>query len=216
MDPFPWRLVTVDIDGTLTRGHGWHEIAQGFGRLPEYERTNRRFFAHEIDEDAHITDLLDLAYGHSVAEVLARVAATPKLDGIREAVASLRGRGATVALLTHNPDYVAEWYRSTFGFDAFDSTHGQAVVGGLLDHPRGVHADKLLGLSRLLESPGRSARTTVHVGDGWSDALVFRRAGGGIALNSRLPEVERAADRALHTLDFRDVAAAIEGLQPRE
>lgn len=215
MEPSPWRLVTVDIDGTLTRGHGWRPIAEGFGRLPEFEQTNRRFFAHEIGEDEHIANLLDLACGHSISEVLAIVAATPKIDGIREGVRDLRSTGASVALLTHNPDYVAAWYRDTFGFDEFDSTFGQREVAGRLGHPEAVHADKLLGLERLLGRPGRSARSTVHVGDGWSDALVFPRVGGGIALNSKLPEVERAADLVLHAVDFREVARAIRSLRPR-
>lgn len=215
MELFPWRLVTVDIDGTLTRTHGWREIAEGFGRVPEWERTNRRFFAHEIGEDEHIADLLDLASGHSVREVLALVAATPKLEGIGEGVADLHERGASVALLTHNPDYVVAWYRTTFGFDDGEGTEGPAEVAGRLGHPGAVRADKLAGLERLLARSGGPAGRTIHVGDGWSDAAVFPRVGGGIALNSRLPEVEHAADRALHTGDFRAVAREIAGMRPR-
>ena len=215
MDPFPWRLVTVDIDGTLTREHGWHRIAERFGRVPEYERSNRRFFAHEIGEDAHLADLLELAAGQPVAEVLEVVAATPVLDGIREGVADLRHRGAAVALLTHNPEYVVAWYRERFGFDDGEGTRGQDVVAGRLTPPHGIRADKVGGLDRLLGRHDASALATVHVGDGWSDAEVFARVGGGIALNSKLPEVDRAADRVLRTTDFRRVVAAIGELGPR-
>jgi len=215
VEPFPWRLVTVDIDGTLTQTHGWRAIAEGFDRVPDWERTNRRFFAHEIGEDEHIADLLDLAYGHSIREVLALVAATPMLEGIREGVGLLHDRGASVALLTHNPEYVVTWYRRTFGFDEGEGTQGQREVEGRLGHPDGVRADKIRGLELLLQRGGWPARSTVHVGDGWSDAAVFPRVGGGIALNSRLPEVERAADRALHTSDFRTVVGAITELRPR-
>jgi phosphoserine phosphatase len=215
MEPFPWRLVTVDIDGTLTRGHGWRRIAERFDRVPEYERSNERFFAHEIGEDEHLGDLLELASGRPVAEVLEIVAGTPVLDGIREGVRELRSRGAAVALLTHNPGYVLEWYRTQFGFDDGEGTRGQEVVDGVLAHPRGIRADKVGGLERLLRRRGCPARATVHVGDGWSDAEVFPRVGGGIALNSHLPEVDRAADRVVRTTDFRTVASVIAELRPR-
>ena len=127
---FPWYLVTVDIDGTLTRTHGWKEIAVAFGRLEGFEETNRRFFAHQIDEDVHLADLLDLATGHTVAEVEAVLERTPMLAGIAEGISQLHDRGAEVAVLTHNPTYVADWYRRTFGFDAAEGVAAQAVEGG--------------------------------------------------------------------------------------
>jgi len=67
--PFPWRLVTFDIDGTLTPVHGWKGIAVAFGHLAEFEETTRQFRAHEIGEDRHLTNLLNIATGHTVAEV---------------------------------------------------------------------------------------------------------------------------------------------------
>jgi len=213
---FPWRLVSFDIDGTLTRGHGWREIAVAFGRLAAYDATNRRFFAKEVGEDEHLAELLDVATGHTVAEVEGVLERTPLLPGISEGVARLREEGAVVALLTHNPFYVTDWYRRRFGFDDADAVRAQAVESGRIGPPVGVRADKVGGMRALLSRHDLPAREAVHVGDGWSDALVFRVVGGGVALNSGLPEVNRAADLALTTGDFRDVVDALSRLAPRE
>ena len=213
--PFPWRLITFDIDGTLTRRHGWRDLAVAFGCLDAFEETNRRFFAHEIGEDVHLADLLDLATGHTVGEVGRLVEATPKLDGMREGISRLHALGARVALLTHNPLYVVDWYRRTYGFDDGEGVNAQAIVDGRIGPPIGVHADKPAGLRALLERQRVAAATVAAVGDGWSDAVVFRLVGAGIALNSRLAEVNRAADLVLSTVDFADVVAALARLSPR-
>ena len=212
---FPWRLVTVDIDGTLTRGHGWKEIAREFGRFPAFESTNRRFFAHEIGEDAHLANLLEIASGHTVAEVESVLERTPKLDGIADGVARLRELGAVVALLTHNPGYVADWYRRTFGFDDEEAVTSQRLEEGRIGPPLATHADKPSGLRALLLRHGTPPGLAVHVGDGWSDLEVFRLIGGGVALNSPYEEVRRSADLALATTDFRDVVDGIARLTPR-
>jgi len=213
--PFSWRLVTVDIDGTLTRSHGWKELATAFGRLDAFRETNRRFFAHEISEDEHLSNLLEIASGHTVAEVESVVERTPKLRGIREGVTQLHDRDARAALLTHNPTYVADWYRRTYGFDDSEGVTTQSVEGGRIGPPGDVRADKPGGLRALLSRQEVPPSSVVHVGDGWSDAEVFRLVGGGVAVNSPLPEVNRAADLALATEDFRDVVEALSRLIPR-
>ena len=215
MGSYPWRLVTVDVDGTLTLVHGWNEIAVAFDRISEYESANRRFFAHEVGEDEHLCDLLALATGHTVAEVEGVVARTPKLEHIGEGVRALHRRGARVALLTHNPPYVTEFYRRTFGFDDVEGVANQPILDGVLGLPRNVRANKLGGLKSLLGRAQLSPSAVVHVGDGWSDAEVFRAVGGGVALNSTLPEVELAADRIVKTRDFGDVVAVLDDLLPR-
>jgi phosphoserine phosphatase len=215
MDGFPWRLVTVDIDGTLTRGHGWQPIALAFGSLDRFESTNRRFHAHEIGEDEHLANLLDLATGHTVREVEAIVQRTPKLAGIREGVQELHARGARTALLSHNPPYVTRYYRQSYGFDDEEGVNAQAVRDGRIGPPVGVRADKSAGLRALIGRIGASPREVVHVGDGWADAKLFPQVGGGVALNSRLTDVKAAADLALTTDDFRDLVEVLGRLRPR-
>ena len=215
MGDFPWRLVTVDIDGTLTLIHGWQAIAAAFHRLPDYERTQRRFLAHEIGEGPHLLDLLDLATGHTVAEVLAVVARTPKLDHIATGVEDLHRRGSRVALLTHNPPYVAEYYRRTFGFDDEEGSPDPPIADGVVGPPRSVRADKLAGLRVLLGRAGVPRASVVHVGDGWSDAEVFPHVGLGVALNSPFPEVNRAANLRLNTRDFEELVARLADMTPR-
>ena len=215
MTPFPFRMVTVDIDGTLTQGHGWKFLAERTGRLQEYEATTRQFFAHEVDEDRHLRALLDLANGLREGEVDEILSATPKIGGISEAVEALQAGGATVALLSHNPGFVCDWYRRRFGFDDGEGTSGSGFVVGRVHSTGPVRADKLGGLARLLRRHAVDAAAVLHVGDGWADARVFPRVGGGIALNSRLPEVEAAADLALRTDDLRTVVDAAARLTPR-
>jgi phosphoserine phosphatase len=216
MSGSPWRLVTVDIDGTLTLVHGWRRIAERFGREPEYLRSNARFQRKEIGEDPHLTELLTLAHGHTIAEVESVLEATPRLAGIRECLDELHGAGIEVALLTHNPPYVARWYASKFGFDGLEGTPvPEPPPGGPIPLPGSVHADKLGGLRRLVARFAVSERETVHIGDGWSDVELFPRIGGGVTVNSSYPAVDAAADLVFHVRDFRPIVAGILDLRPR-
>jgi phosphoserine phosphatase len=137
------------------------------------------------------------------------------LSGIGEGVEELHALGTRVALLTHNPSYVVDYYRQMFGFDDAEGVRAQTTDGGRIGPPKDVRADKAGGLRALLARTGVEPRTVAHVGDGWSDAEVFRLVGGGIALNSSLAEVNGAADRVVRTRDFRDVVHALRTLSPR-
>lgn len=212
---FAWRLITVDIDGTLTLVHGWKGIAVAFGRVREFDETTRKFGAHEIGEDEHLRNLLKIATGHTVSEVEACLEKTPTLSGIPEGISQLHERGAQVALLSHNPTYVVAWYRRRFGFDDGEGVLGQPVRNGRIGPPRHIRADKPAGLRALRARIPVPASLIAHVGDGPSDAEVFPLVGGGVALNASSPAVNEAADLVLVTEDFRDVVTGLSHLTPR-
>lgn len=215
MTPLPWKLVTIDIDGTLTLVHGWKVIADELGRAREYARTKERFLSGEIGEDEHLRDLLEIAVGHPLAEVEAALEKTPRPARIEETVRELHRRGAKVALLTHNPAYVGDWYRARFGFDDFEGTPNAPVVDGRVAPLGAIVAGKVGGLHRLLERLHLPAGSTVHVGDARPDAEVFPHVGGGVALNSVFPDVRKAADATLDTRDLFDLIEVLEALRPR-
>jgi len=88
-------------------------------------------------------------------------------------------------------------------------------VAGRIGPPDGVRADKLAGLERLLARHSIPRSAIVHAGDALPDVAVFRAVGGGIAVNAASPVVERAADVAVRTRDFRDIGRALLRLAPR-
>jgi len=212
---FPFRLVSFDIDGTLVQGHGWEVIARARGREAEYRDTNRRFRSGEEGEDEHLRRLLGFAVGLSVSEMERLVAATPKVEGIAETLGDLRARGARVAVLSHNPEYVVDWYRRTYGFDDGEGTPGTVVRDGRIVDPGPAKADKLGGMRRLLERSGVPASSAAHVGDGTADITVFRHVGGGIAFNSTDPRVQASADRSVHSSSLTAVRPALQSFPPR-
>ncbi len=211
-------MVTVDIDGTLTVGHGWRFLADRLHRSAEYATTDAAFFAGEESEDIHLRRLLTIAEGVPVARIEEVLSATPVLRGIRETVADLRSSGVVVALLSHNPGYVSGWYARTYGFQDWDGIAGgdhPEVVDGTVAPAGPVRTDKLGGLRRLLARHPAPAREVAHVGDANADAAVFPHVGFGIALNSSSPEVERRADVALHTSDLRAILLKLAAAHPR-
>jgi phosphoserine phosphatase len=207
----PPRLVTVDIDGTLTTLHGWLALARAFGREAEYHALMRRLRAGETGEDETIAGLLELAEGRTLAEVEGVVARTPKLAGIPEGVARLHAEGLRAALLTHNPPYITDWYRRFAGFDDAAGLVGRQPVGVLIGRAEGIRADKPRGLSELCARAHVLPAEVVHVGDALPDAEIFVRVGRGIALNARSSAVRAAADLALETNDFAVVVDALLG-----
>ncbi len=212
-------MVSIDVDGTLTTVHGWRFIAERLGRTAEFERTNAAFFAHREDEDEHLRHLLGAATGLPLSRLVPLLEATPKLTGISEAVRELVSLGLRPVLLTHNPHYIGRWYAERFGFVDWDGTSAgpdPEVDGGVIRPPGAIRADKIGGLARLMGRAGiRDPREVAHAGDGWADATIFPRVGFGIAVNSELPEVDRAADAVLRITDLRPLVGTLRSATPR-
>jgi phosphoserine phosphatase len=215
MNEFPYRLVTVDIDGTLTLGHGWATMAERFGRTPLYSRTQEAYRAGTIGEDEHLRNLFAVTEGESVASVAKVLQETPKVAGIDEGVRTLHGLGAKVALLTHNPAHITDWYVRRFGMDGADGLAGSPpIVDGIISRVDRVRSDKVGGLDRLCAQFQVGRREVAHVGDGRADALVFPLVGLGIAFGAQLPDVRAAADICVDVPEFREVVRVLERTPP--
>ncbi|HEV2166250.1 MAG TPA: HAD family hydrolase [Thermoplasmata archaeon] len=218
MKAFPFDLVLIDIDGTLTIESGWRYFAKHLDRWSSYSSTNEAFLAGRETEDEHLRGLLRIVEGVPLARLETLMEETPKLAGISETVRSLRSLGAVPALLSHNPGYVSTWYARRFGFEEWDGTQHRPdpeVVDGIVQGPGSILTDKPGGLRRLMLRHQASPERVVHVGDAVPDAAVFPSIGFGIALNAPLPEVERAADVALRLDDLRGILPVLKAARPR-
>ena len=200
--------MTFDIDGTLTIGHGWYYIACALGRIADYSRATGLYRAGKSSESEHLRNLLNLAAGEEVGSIRSIVKQTPKLLNIRQSVRMLRENGIESLLLTHNPQYVCEWYEENFGFAGHYSAY-QAVTDGVIGTAAEMFPDKVSWLNDLCADWNVHRSRTIHVGDSLSDAAVFLTAGGGIAINSRNRQVTGSATAMLNTTDMKDVAKRI-------
>lgn len=215
MARFPWKLVTVDIDDTLTTVHGWRTIAHAAGRLPAYEAESRRIRNDGIDEDAHLKVLFGFATGLDRPRLDAALAGTPRVAHIAATVQAIRARGARCSLLTHNPDYVIAWYDRRFGFEGGSGGWGSKLRQGVVRPPNGVRADKVRGLSLLRRRFRVRASEVVHVGDAWPDARLAPLLGGFVAFNPRSADVAAAADAVVRSRDLASLLPVLERLAPR-
>ncbi|MCI4363272.1 MAG: HAD hydrolase family protein, partial [Thermoplasmata archaeon] len=163
----------------------------------------------------HLRGLLALARGHSATEIGEILERSPRIAGIRETIAALHARGARVALLTHNPGYVCDWYVRRYSLDGASGTPIPPDHDGLLQDPGPLRPDKLGGLARLLRRWDLSANATAHVGDGRADARVFPFVGAGIAFNSSDELVARAADAVVRAETLESILPVLERLPPR-
>lgn len=203
-----YSIISFDIDGTLTLGHGWYYLASALGREGEYRRTMALYTRGTIGEDTHLTNLLNIAAGFRPGDIEAALRTTPRLENISRGMEALRRKGMRTYLLTHNPAYICGWYVREFGMDGYRCAR-QVVRNGAICNAAGVHADKVAWMRDICSKESTSPANLIHVGDGLSDCEVFRRSGMGIALNTRLREVRRSASTALNTTDMMDVVRAV-------
>lgn len=212
---FPWRLITVDIDGTLTTVHGWERIASALGRTAEYRVEHDRIDRGEVDEDTHLRILFGFATGLTEARLDQVLERTPKVRGIGAAVTALHHRGAHVALLTHNPSYIIDWYSRRFGFDGGSGGWGSTLRAGRIGVPRGVLADKVLGLRELKRRFRVSGSEICHVGDAWPDARLAPLIGGFVAFNALRASVRAEGDAVVPGGPLDRIVPVLDRLRPR-
>lgn len=203
-----YSIVTFDIDGTLTLGHGWFYIASSLGRLDDYASTTAEYRAGRIGEDEHLSNLLNIAAGSTTEEIREILGTIPRIENIGKGIEELKARGMRTYLLTHNPGYICRWYQEVFGIDGFRCSR-QAVRKGRICRAMNAHADKIGWLGEICETEGVHPGEVVHVGDSASDAAVFRRAGMGIAVNTRNRNARMAASVAINTSDMMDIVLAV-------
>jgi phosphoserine phosphatase len=208
-------VVCFDLDGTLIPGTtSSHHLATVLGHAEELGSYEEAYAAgrvtnQEVSEfDARWYQGLPLEDMHRHLE---RV---PVLDGIKETVAQLRAMGYRVVLGTIAWQFIAEWFRSRYGFDDECGTGLEVDGTGRFSGLVSAHfdeLDKVAFVRAVAAEHGVAMGRCVAVGDGHSDVPLFRAVGASIALNATA-EAREAATCCLTTADLRDVLPLIAAL----
>lgn len=202
------EIVTFDIDGTLTVGHGWYYIAEMLGKKDDYLRSTRLYRSGRIDEREHLNNLLNLAAGRTVDDIAGMLERVPLIDNIAEGVERLKSEGIGSFLLTHNPEYVCRWYSGRFGFEGYICS-SQKVDGKTIRRAESAAPDKLAWLDKFCRARKVELEGILHIGDSASDRSVFIRTGRGIAVNTRDRSIIYSATAYLNTTDMNDIAGKV-------
>jgi HAD superfamily phosphoserine phosphatase-like hydrolase len=199
-----WSLVSFDVDGTIFRRPALREAAHALGLREEWDEIDDLFDRARITLRERLQSHYGLLNGMRIPDILTEVAKVDVMKHVRETVDALRADGVKVVLLTDLPNFLCADLVDRFGFDGYVASKvgiRDGIVGGEIE----PLPDKRAGLEEYCSRMSIPRSRCAHVGDGRNDVPVFRAVRYSIALNSRLPEVNKAASHAMITDDLLEV-----------
>ncbi|MBE8525215.1 HAD family phosphatase [Amycolatopsis sp. H6(2020)] len=197
-------LVCFDVDGTLVPGTSscaW--VAAALGHEAELVAAEAAYVAGEMtNQEASVIDARGWAR-HTEAEVLARLATLPLVDGIAETVAWCRDHDLRPILTTLAWTPVGRMLAGRFGFAAYCGPVPEAA-GGRYTGRVAEHLDEY-GKRDFALAQGFAPERCAAVGDSRSDLPLFAAVGTSIAFNA----TPAARAVATHVVDGPDLRAVI-------
>jgi len=197
-------LVCFDVDGTLVPGTSscaW--VAAALGHEAELVAAEAAYAAGRMtNQEASVIDARGWA-GHTEAEVLARLATLPLVDGIAETVAWCRDHGLRAVLTTLAWAPVGRLLADRFGFAAYCGPVPEAEAGRYTGRVA-EHLDEY-GKRDFALAQGFAPERCAAVGDSRSDLPLFAAVGMSIGFNA----APHARAVATHVVDGNDLRAII-------
>jgi len=211
------RLAVFDLDGTLKQARDPYVYLHH--RLGTWE-ASQEFFAQglagELGYDEWLRRDAALWRGVPRARMEALFRENPYLPGAPETVRALRRAGVLVAVVSTGLSLHAEQVRADLGLDrivANELFFEDGLATGLArSHlPEGGKGQVVAGLQAEF---GVGPEQCLAVGDGSSDADMFRRARIGVAVNPSSDEVRAAAGLVLEAPDLWSLLPRLEAILP--
>jgi phosphoserine phosphatase len=181
-------LLLADMDSTIVTTETLDEIAAFAGLKERIAAITRRSMNGEIDFATALRERVAMLAGLELSALHATWAATEFCDGARTLVATMRGLGATTALVSGGFTFFTGRVAETLGF-----THHFANVllddgarlTGQVGEPILDRDAKLATLTRLAGELGLPMARCAAVGDGANDLAMLGAAGLGVAYRAK-------------------------------
>ena len=212
----PWRLVVVDLDGTLITGTtAASHLDDWIGHGPAVKELERRFLNGEITNAEVAAQYGPLYRGIALADARAAVESVPCLDDIVLGTSLLHGRRIEAVIATASWSFAAQALADLWGFDAVRGVElevdpATSTFTGRISRDCEPE-DKIAFVVDRCERLGVGLDEVVAIGDGRSDLPLFSAVGFSVALNAS-PEVQAAASMSVDSQSFLAALRAVPGL----
>lgn len=211
-----WRLVVVDMDGTLVPGtSALAHLSSRLGHEPLIDGLEHQL-AQGLVTDRDVAETYARSYrGVALADAAQQMSRIPLLDDISTGVELLRGRSVDAVIVTVSWSFAAQALADLWGFThaygadlELDSTTGH-FTGTVARHFR--PQDKALVVEQHCQRAGISMEQVVAIGDSRSDLPLFQAVGFSVALNAT-DDARAAATISVDSLSLLTALRAVPGL----
>ncbi len=204
-----FRLVTLDLDGTLTREPSiWEYIHKRLGKWYGFaEDYQTQFLAGKISYKEFCERDAQVWKGMKVGQLFEIVKAVPFHSGVDELIYYLKQKRLKLSLVSSGLSLLSDWVHQRYGFDysvSNDLLHKDGILTGRVKIQ--VHYDKKAEwVKKILKKFEVKPEEVIAIGDSRGDMDMFQMVGFSIAFNSSCLDLEKIATVCVPSQNLADI-----------
>jgi len=195
-------VLVADMDSTIITTETLDELAAFAGLKEQIAAITARSMNGELDFAAALRERVAMLKGLDLTALERTWSETTFCPGARTLIATMRGFGATTALVSGGFTFFTARVVAALGFDLHRANvlldNGSALTGEVAE-PILDKDTKLATLKELAEKRGVKLSATLAVGDGANDLAMLKEAGLGIAYYPKPVVAAEIPNRIEHT-----------------
>ncbi len=204
-----FRLVTLDLDGTLTQEPSiWEYIHKRLGKWYGFaEQYQSQFLAGEISYEEFCKRDSQVWKGMRVEELSDIVKAVPFHPGVDELIHYIKQKGLKLSLISSGLSLLSDWVHQKYGFDycvSNDLLYENGILTGRVKI-RVYYDKKAEWVKKILKKFGVKPEEAIAIGDSKGDMDMFQMVGFSIAFNSSYFDLEKIATVCVRSRNLADI-----------